>query len=231
MKYMNIPHKKDKVVIFGIGQIASVAYFYLTHDSPFEVVSFTVDRQWLKKSRFHDLPVVAFDEVEIKYPPKDFMMFIPLSYRDVNKIRVEKYLQAKKKKYKLISYICSKATTWPGLEIGDNCFIFENNVIQPYVKIGNNVILWSGNHIGHHSIIEDHCFITSHVVISGSCRIGERSFLGVNSTVRDNVTIARQCVMGAGAIITKDTIEKGVYYGAGANILKKSGDSDELRAI
>ena len=185
----------------------------------------------MKDPKFHDLPVVAFEEIETKFSPKQYNMFIPLSYRNVNKARAEKYYQAKSKGYKLISYICSKAITWPDIEIGDNCFIFENNVIQPYVKIGNNVILWSGNHIGHHSTINDHCFITSHVVISGNVTIGDRCFIGVNATIRDNIQIASQCVIGAGAIITKNTQEKGIYYGSGANILKKSGTSEELKKI
>lgn len=69
--------------------------------------------------------------------------------------------------------------------MGDNCFVFENQTIQPFVKIGNDVIIWSGNHIGHHSMIGDHCFISSHVVISGNVKIEPYCFLGVNSSIRD----------------------------------------------
>lgn len=205
--------KQEKVVIFGVGEIASVAHFYLTHDSPYEVAAFSVDKEFMKEDEFLGLPVVPFDEIEAIYPPDKFRMFVPISYRDVNKLRAEKYYQAKAKGYRLISYISSKATTWPGLIVGDNCFIFENNVIQPFVKIGNNVILWSGNHIGHHTVIKDHCFIASHVVVSGSVTIGPYCFLGVNATIRDGITIAKECVIGAGSLILKDTAEREVYRG------------------
>ncbi len=228
---MNVPKKEEKIVLFGIGQIAELAYSYLNYDSSYEVIAFTVDKEWMSTKIFHELPVITFEEIETIYPPNQFKMFIPISYRNVNKLRAEKYYQAKDKGYKLITYICSKAIIWPGLKIGDNCFIFENNVIQPYVEIGNNVILWSGNHIGHHTIIKDHCFISSHVVISGSVIVEPRCFFGVNSTIRDNIKIAKECVIGAGAIISKDTIEKGVYYGPGANILKKLGSSENLKKI
>ena len=203
----------EQVIVFGVGQIASVAHFYLTHDSPYEVAAFSVDKEFMKENEFLGLPVVPFDEVEAIYPPDKFRMFVPISYRDVNKLRAEKYYQAKAKGYRLISYISSKATTWPGLVVGDNCFIFENNVIQPFVKIGNNVILWSGNHIGHHTVIKDHCFIASHVVVSGSVTIGPYCFLGVNATIRDGITIAKECVIGAGSLILKDTAEREVYRG------------------
>ena len=185
----------------------------------------------MKRDRFHNLPVIAFDEIENEYPPEKYKMFVSISFTNLNKLRKKKYQEAKEKGYELISYVCSRATTWPNLDIGDNCFIFEDNVIQPYVKIGNNVILWSVNHIGHHTTISDHCFIASHVVISGSVTVGERCFFGVNSTIRDNIKIAKNCVIGAGAIITKDTVENGIYYGPRANVLKQTGDSKNLNKI
>jgi sugar O-acyltransferase (sialic acid O-acetyltransferase NeuD family) len=139
------------------------------------------------------------------------------------------FLAAKYKGYELVSYVCSKSVYWGDTKIGDNCFIFENQTIQPFVKIGNNVFIWSGNHIGHHSVIGDHCFISSHVVISGHVTVGPYSFLGVNSTIRNGITIAPECVIGAGAIIIKDTVEKGVYIGKAAELY--SDDSSELGRI
>jgi sugar O-acyltransferase (sialic acid O-acetyltransferase NeuD family) len=224
-----VDKKMEKVVLFGNGQIASVAYFYLTHDSPYEVVAFTVDRDYLTEKEMFGLPVVPFEDVQSIYPPDRFKMYVSVSFRKVNKLRAEKYAQAKEKGYTLISYVSSKATTWPGLSIGDNCFIMENNVIQPFVKIGNNVIMWSGNHIGHHTTIQDHCFLASHVVVSGSVTVGPYCFFGVNATTRDGITIAPECVIGAGTLILKDTVEKGVYIGKPAELLSKR--SDELKHI
>ena len=200
----------SKVIIFGVGQIAEVAHFYLTNDSEHEVVAFTVDKEFLKKVTFHDLPVVAYEEMLEKYPPNEYKLFIPISYKKVNKLRAEKFEDAKSKGYKFISYISSKATYY-NTPIGENCFIFENNVIQPFTKIGDNCILWSGNHIGHHTTIEDHCFLASHVVISGNVHIGSFSFFGVNSTISDNVNIGKSNVIGAGAIIYKNTEDNAVY--------------------
>lgn len=219
----------SKIVVFGIGQVAEVAHFYLTHDSPHEVVAFTVDRQFITDSRFHELPVVPFEEVEQHFPPQEYQMIVPVSYRKVNQLRAEKYRAAKAKGYHLISYVSSKATTWPGLSIGENCFIFENNVIQPFVKIGNNVILWSGNHIGHHSVIGDHCFLASHIVISGSVVVEPYTFIGVNATLRDGITIAPHCVIGAGALVLGDTEKAGVYVGKPAELIPRK--SNELKNI
>jgi len=199
----------NKIIIFGIGQIAEIVHYYLTNESEHEVVAFVVDKAFIKEDSFHDLPVVPFEEVEHIYCPQDYKMIVPISYKKMNRIREEKYLQAKEKGYEFISYISPKANCH-AQTVGENCFIFENNVIQPFVNIGNNVIIWSGNHIGHHSNIADHCFIASHAVISGAVNIGKNSFIGVNATIRDNVNIGAENLIGAGALILSDTSDKAV---------------------
>ena len=214
-----------KAVLFGTGSIAEVVYYYLTHDSGYEVEAFTSSRDYIEQSTLLNLPVVPFEDVEKIYPPDAYDMFIAIAYGNMNKTRTKFYHESKNKGYALLTYVSSRATTWPDLDVGDNCFIFEDNTIQPFVQIGNNVIIWSGNHIGHHSVIEDNCFISSHVVVSGHCHIKEYSFLGVNATLRDGITIARENIIGAAALILHDTAEMGVYPGRGTKILSGKDSS------
>jgi sugar O-acyltransferase (sialic acid O-acetyltransferase NeuD family) len=201
----------ENILIFGAGEIAEVAHIYLCHDSKFNTVAFTVDHKYQKSNSFRGLPLVDFESIVEKYPPDKFKLFIPISFRDLNIHRANKFRQAKEMGYQMISYISSKALIMPETTIGENCFIFEGNVIQPKVNIGDNCIIWSGNHIGHHTTIEEHCFIASHAVISGHVSIGSYSFIGVNATIRDNIKIAEKNVIGAGAIILRDTLENQVY--------------------
>lgn len=202
-----------KLVIFGVGQWAKLAHYYFVHDSPHEVVAFTVDKDYLQGKEFLGLPVVAFDEVENFYSPEEFEMFLPISFKRMNHFRSERYSQAKAKGYQLVSYVSSKATTFPDFKCGDNCFILEDNTIQPFVEIGNNVVMWSGNHIGHETVIKDHVMLTSHVVISGCCTIEPYCFFGVNATVRDETIVARETLVGAGALVLRDTKEFEIYKG------------------
>ena len=217
-----------EIVIFGTGDIGQIAHFYLTKDSPHRPVAFTVDAAYIKEDTFCDLPVVPFEELERRFPPAQFKMFAALSYSHMNAIRAEKFEAGKRKGYEFISYISSRATYW-GTPIGENCFIFEDNTIQPFTTIGNNVTLWSGNHIGHHSTIGDHCFISSHVVISGGVVVEPYCFFGVNSTIRDHVTIGRRCVVGMGAMVTKSCEPDGVYTGAPA--VRRQAPSGDLKKI
>lgn len=217
-----------KIVIFGAGDIARLAHYYFTHDSEHEVAAFTVDKEYRKEDGFLGLPLFDFEEMPKRYPSDSFKMFIALSYAKMNKVRAEKYYQAKNLGYELVSYVSGKCSFLTDQPVGENCFILEDNTIQPFVKIGNNVTLWSGNHIGHDSIIEDHCFLASHIVVSGHVHIHPYCFIGVNATLRNSITIAPETLIGAGAVIMKNTVEKGVYIPQRTELLKKKSDEIEL---
>ena len=217
-----------KLVVFGAGVIARMAHYYFTRDSEHDVVAFTVDRQYRPSDTFLDLPLLPFEEITDSYSPAEYKMFVGLGYARMNKAREEKYHQAKAKGYELVSYVSSRCSFLTDHPAGDNCFILEDNTIQPFVKIGNNVTLWSGNHVGHDAVIEDHCFLTSHVVVSGFTRIGHHSFLGVNATLRNDITVAPETLIGAGAIIMKDTVEQGVYLPERARLFEKKSSEIEL---
>ena len=201
----------SKVVIFGTGKYADQVYFYLKNDSPHEAVAFTVDKAYLTKTDFMDLPVVPFEEVQKSYPPDSFMMFIAVGYHDLNRFRAQKYDQAKAMGYSLISYVNSRASNFGDVEIGDNCLVLENAVIQPLTKIGNDVFIWSGNHIGHHAQVGDHCYIAGQVMIGGSSVIEPNCFIGMNATIGHEVIIGRESLIGAGTLITKNAPPKSVY--------------------
>ncbi len=216
-----------QLLIFGAGDVARLANFYFRTDSGHQVAAFVVDAPFKTAETFDNLPLVSFDEALQRYPPAEYAAFVAIGYAKMNRVRKEKYDQMRAAGYTLVSYIssrCTYLTTPPG----DNCFILEDNTVQPFVTVGNDVTLWSGNHIGHDSIIEDHCFITSHVVVSGHVRIGTGSFLGVNATLRNGITIAPESLIVAGAVITKNTTPKGVYYPERAKRAPKLSDEIEL---
>lgn len=199
------------LLIFGTGDIAQLAHYYFSRDSQYRVRGFAVDSAYLKDNVFEGLPVVPFEEAARHFNPAQVDCFIALSYSGLNALRMERYLRAREMGYRMASYVSSRASVLTDEPIGDNCFILEDNTIQPFVRIGNNVTLWSGNHIGHHSVIRDHCFLASHIVVSGGVEIGERCFIGVNATLRDHVRIGDRCVIGAAAVMLADAEPEGVY--------------------
>lgn len=205
--------EKIPVIIFGNNQTACLAKFYLNYDSNYNPVAFCVDKKFNNKKELDGLPVVDFEKIKEKYDNKNYKFFVPI-YDNI--LREKKYIQVKEKGYEVISYLSSKCICH-GI-FGENCFIMENNTIQPFVKIGNNVIIWSGNHIGHHSEIDNNVFISSHVVISGNCKIKSYSWLGVNSCIRDNIVISEGSFICMGSNVINDTKPWNKYFGNPAKI-------------
>jgi len=203
--------KNKKLIIVGDSSFAEIAYEYFSHDSAYEVVSFCVEKSHLSKTSLFNLPVISFETLTSIYPPENFDIFVAIPYAELNQLRSRLMNEAKNKGYTLASYISSKAFVWQNVKIGEHCFIFENNTIQPFVEIKKNVVLWSGNHVGHHSIIENNCFISSHVVISGHCHIKRNSFLGVNSTIANNVTIGEYNWLSPNVTIMRNTPDESLF--------------------
>lgn len=214
--------KNKKMIIVGAGELAMIADEYFTYDSDYEVCAFSVEEAYLDEKNLNDKPIVAFEKIESLYPPSEYEVFVAVPASQLNRVRTRLYLESKAKGYRCATYISSHAFVWRNAKVGENCFIFEHNTIQPFVEIGNNVILWSGNHIGHRSVIEDNCFLSSHVVVSGYCRIGSSSFIGVNATINDKINIAHDCVIASGSLVNKHIQEpERIYYGAPAQQLPK----------
>jgi sugar O-acyltransferase (sialic acid O-acetyltransferase NeuD family) len=203
--------KERKLVIVGDRVFAEIAHEYFSHDSEYEVVAFSVERDFLRHERFLDLPMVPFETLPERYDPSDHSVYVAITYLQLNRVRARLAGAARERGYALASYVSSRAFVWRNVELGEHCFVFEDNTIQPFVRIGSNVVMWSGNHIGHHSQIGDDCFVSSHVVVSGGVEVGAASFLGVNSTLVNDITVGPDCWIGPSVTLTHDTAPASFY--------------------
>jgi sugar O-acyltransferase (sialic acid O-acetyltransferase NeuD family) len=218
-----------KLVIFGAAEQAEVSYFYFQNDSSYTVMGFIVDDEYVENSHFNGLPVVPWSLALQTFPPEEFECFVALGYSKVNLARKASYEKVKEAGYTCPSYVSSKAVTFSNLVLGDNCLILEHNTVQPFVEIGSNTTIWSGNHIGHHSKIGNHVFMASHVVVSGGVSIEDQCFIGVNATIRDHISIGVGTIIGAGALVMKDTDPFSVY--APVSTQPRISTSKEIRKI
>lgn len=204
-------HSRKPIFIFGTGRGAGTARRYFANETAYEIVGHVVDREFLRETTFDGRPVVASDEALTRFPPREVMAFVPLGPARMNIGRRDKYLQLKSLGYRFASYVHPSNQIHAGCEIGENCFILENQSINLDVAIGDNVVMWSGCQIGDRSRIGDHVFMASHVVVNGDVEVGEASYLGSNCTIGHGVRVGRQSFIGANALIAQNTRELAVH--------------------
>ena len=204
--------------------MAEFAYARLRRDSRYQITGFTVDRSHLRADAFCGLPIVPFEEVTRQFPPGSVRMFVAVGPVQCNRIRAERFEQAKSLGYSFVSYVSPYAIIDPDIAVGENCSIGESAIVQAYTQIGDDVRIGSASVIGHHCVLDDHSFIGVGCVLAGSVRVGRRAFIGVNATIRDRVTIGEGCVIGAGATIVRDTAPGSVHAAPEAIALPLSSD-------
>lgn len=214
--------KTRKAVLFGAGDFASLVWACLTHDSPYDVAGFAVDGAQRRSERLHGLPVVPFEEVERHFPPAAHDLLIAVGPQRMNALRAERFAAGQAKGYAFASYFSSRARRWPDLETGPGCMVFDNAVIEPFVRIGANCVVRAGARVAHHGRLADHVFLAPGATLAGRCDVGARSFLGVNATLREATQIAEDCLVGAGAVVTRATEPGGLYLGVPA---QRRGDA------
>ncbi len=201
---------KDLIIV-GESAYAEIAFDLFENGSEYRVVAFSCETAYINRESLFGRPIVPFETLEQHYSPNTHEVFVALTYMQLNYLRKRLYLAAKAKGYRLASYISPEADIRQSVVIGEHCCIFEHNVVQAYCHIGDNVVLWSGNHIGHHTKIGSHCFVSSQVVIAGLCSVGENCFMGVNCTVTDRIDIERDCFIGPNSLITSNCSAGSVY--------------------
>ncbi len=204
-----------QIVMFGAGKVADVLYRHITNVGQHNVVAFTTDAAFMPEGgTFHGKPVVPFDNVADRYPPSTYSMMVVVGYHDLNALRQAKYEAAKAKGYKLVSFVSPRAGVGDWLEMGDNCIILDNATVEPGARLGNNVVIWSGVLIGHHSTIEDHAWIAGNATFGGSTVLGARSFVGLGAIVGHEVELGEQTLVSAGALVMKCSDPKAVFIEA-----------------
>ncbi len=211
-----------KLLIIGASEIAAMAHQYFAYDSAYEPVAFAVDDAFVDGDSFEGLPLVGLSNIVERFPPDEVTVFVAIGDSRLNRDRMALFARMAELGYDFASYVSSKAFVWRNVKIGRNCFILEHNVLQPFVTIGDNVTLWSGNHIGHRSVVEDHVFMSSHVVVSGFCTIGARSFVGVNAAFANGITVGADNFIAMSASIHASTEDDGIYKGNPAERQKVS---------
>lgn len=207
------PGTAERVVIIGTGDHAALALECFTLDSPHEVVAFSAEPEFIRSDEYCGRPVIPFDRLATAYPPSEYRAFVAASATQLNRVRRRLFDAAKSAGFSFVSYVSRSSFVWNNVEIGENVFVGELNVLHHGVRVGDNVVIASGTHLGHGTVIGNDCYLASRVTFAGECRVGSGCFVGIGSCIANNRSLADDCVIGAGAVVVEDTQPCQVYVG------------------
>lgn len=195
-----------QVLVYGSRMLGKMLVYDAQDHPDFKMAAFVLDHDYLDgAASYFGLPLIAFEEVEQKYPPTEFdMLVLTASYQEMRN-RDHMYNKAKAKGYRLTNYISANSRVAPCVKIGDNNVIFEQ------VHLGMNGVMGSSNtirqqvYLGHDFVMGDKNVITPGCTIGGNCRIAGNCYIGLNATILNKICIAEETLIGAGSVVIRDT--------------------------
>lgn len=211
---------KKKLLIYGTGRLAEYASYVFQNDTEYHVEGYCMEKEYLIKNNLNP-DTRIFEEIQDLFLKEHYHLFIAVGN---NLVRERIYRSAKEKGINMATYISSKASIWPNMQTGENCFIGEGSVIQPFVKIGNNTILF-GARLGHHTVVGDHVLLSGPTV-GGNVVIGDYTFIGLNAVVLQHLNIGSKNIIGMGVAIKSSTQVGEVY--SSANFKKRKVSFDDI---
>lgn len=192
------------IVILGNNDFGRLLKYYISIDDERKVVAFTVNKEYIKKEQFCDLPVVPFEQIESVYPPERYEIMLAIGNSKMNDVRKKMYYECKKKGYTIASYIHSSCSIHTQ-DIGEGNILLENCLLYPYSKLGNGNLLWDHVLISHDCIVGDFNTFSSYADLCGYVKIGNNGYFGKHCILNDFMIINDYTLIGAGAYAKKDT--------------------------
>lgn len=129
-------------------------------------------------------------------------------------------------------------------QIGDHVSIGTHSIIEHHVNIGNNVRVHSDVFVPEYCVLEDDCWIGPAVImtnadyprsrnVKGQLRgavIRKGAKIGAGVVLLPGVTVGRDALIGAGAVVVSDVEDDAVMVGNPARLIKRVADIPEYRA-
>lgn len=213
-----------KVLLAGNSITADILYSYLKKDKRYEVMATTVDDEYVDSNSINGLRSVAISQLNTFFSPDDVTVIMAMGYSNLNSNRESMFLRLKELGYTVETYIHEDACVYTEKFLGEGCVVLPNAVVEPHVQVDENSIIWCNVILAHHCHIAKHCWIASSAVISGQASISRNSFIGVNSTIVNKVLVGEFNVIGAAAMISKNTKPNTVHLARSAEQLRYSSD-------
>jgi len=114
-------------------------------------------------------------------------------------------------------------SAYPGSPLnsfGRGVIITRGVILTTGIQVGDFVIINLATTIGHDALIESYSSIMPQCSISGNVGLGQGSFVGSGVRIVQGITLGDNCIIGAGAVVTKSFPANSRLVGVPAKVIK-----------
>jgi len=215
---------KQKIILAGNAITAEILFAYLRQDARYEITGFAVDDDFVMQGGVGGPRSVGLSGVVDTFSPLTHRVIMAMGYGDLNRSREVMFDLLKEMGYGVETYIHPEARVYTDNPLGEGSVVLPNAVIEPHAQVGANTMVWSNATLAHHSSVGDHCWVAAGAVVSGYAKVLNNTFLGVGCTLVNAVTVGEFNVVGAAALISRDTKSHSVYLARSAEPFRYSSD-------
>ncbi len=201
-----------KLVIFGAGPLALLMDRYFSEDTDYEVVAFCADGDYCTTPYVAGRPLVPFNEIVSWAPPQHHEMFVAVGYRRMRERR-RCFERAVAAGYQCANYISPRAIIHERERIGQNNVFMDQVLMEPFARIRDNNLFWSGSFIGHECLVGSHNYLSARVIIGGQSTVGDGCFFGNGACTINAVELSEETMLLPGAFALRSTEPFTKYLG------------------
>ena len=168
---------------------------------------FALTTRTIRLATKNELPVYSLNYFIKNLSNIDTLIFVAVGYHNLNQVREEKISSIPRLQPICVSehaYIAESA------EISEGCLVMPGAVIEPFVRVKRNTIIWSNVVVGHHSEIHHSCWIAANTTIGSSIEINELCFIGLGAGVCNSLSVGKSAFIGASTLVGNNVNDESV---------------------
>jgi sugar O-acyltransferase (sialic acid O-acetyltransferase NeuD family) len=210
-----------RVIIVGAGGHSKVLIDIIQKEAKYELVGL-IDDYFEVGSKIIGLEIIGtmknFDEV-IKI--NDIQGGIIALGDNYKRSVYEKNIETICPDFNFINCIHPSAIIGENVVLGYGNTITAGSIINPKSTVENHCLINTNSSLDHDCLMSNYSSLAPNVTTGGNVKIGEYSAIGIGTNVFHKITIGKNCIIGGGSLVTKDTKGDSLYYGSPCKFIRK----------
>lgn len=210
-------NQSKPLAILGAGSYGAVIA-ELAESCGYSVVSYLDDARSKNGTRLGEVPVIGPVREALARLDRDVVVAVAIGD---NAVRLRWLSEARQVGRDTPRLVSPHALVSPSAQIDSAVYLHPGCQVWTQVHVGFGSIMSPLSTVAHHTELGEGCFVAGGAVVGARIHVGKCAFFGQGSTTSTGVhLVADGTLVGAGAVIIRDTEPFGVYVGSPGKLIK-----------